>query len=379
MLTIEEITAVEDFRKLEPFWNRLLQESASDNIFLTWEWISNWWDVYGEGRELRIMVARDEKDSLIAIAPLYRVSGKVMKSVVVREIRFIGTGGDVSPDYLDIIIKRGMEETVIEALVRYLRTDREWDVASLTDIRTDSPNLNLLKNLASNSGLMVRTKPCAVCPYIKLPSSWGEYLDGLSANMRYNVKRRMRNLEKAFVARYFVWQDTETLDSAMKLLAALHLRRWEEKGTSRSFSTPQYNVFHQAVARDFAIKGWLHLSCLELDSEIVGMFYDYRYGSKIYYYQAGFDPEFSRYSPGLALRAHVIRGAIEEGLSEVDLLKGGHDFKYLWAQSDRSTTTLAVGRGTLAGRLYFLDAFEKPRMKAAIKETLPESLVRLVK
>src|SRR5512143_877377 len=100
-------------------------------------------------------------------------------------------------------------------------------------------------------------------------------------------------------ARYFLWQDTETLTSAMELLAALHSRRWEEKGTSRSFSTPQYNAFHKAVALDFARKGWLNLSCLELDGEIVGMFYDYRYGNKIYYYQAGFDPEFSRYSPGL--------------------------------------------------------------------------------
>ncbi|SPP99508.1 putative Protein involved in cellulose biosynthesis (CelD)-like protein [Candidatus Sulfobium mesophilum] len=379
MLTIEEITKLEDFMKLAPEWNLLLKESDSDNIFLTWEWVSNWWNVYGEGKKLRVMAVRDDTKGLVAIAPLYGTERRVMKGVAVREIRFIGTGGDVSPDYLDVIIKRGMEEEVIEALVRHLCADRKWDVASLTDIRADSPNLELLKNLASGSGLLVRTKPCAVCPYIKLPPFWEEYLGGLSANMRYNVKRRMRNLEKAFAARYFLWQDTETLTSAMELLAALHSRRWEEKGTSRSFSTPQYNAFHQAVALDFARKGWLNLSCLELDGEIVGMFYDYRYGNKIYYYQAGFDPEFSRYSPGLALRAYVIRDAIEEGFEEVDLLKGAYDFKYLWTHNDRSTTTLAVGRGTLAGRLHFLEAFEKPRMKAAIKETLPESLLRLVR
>ncbi len=379
MLTIEEIKTLEDFRKLAPAWNPLLQQSASDTIFLTWEWVSNWWNVYGEDKELRVIIARDETDTLVAIAPLYGVTRKVMKGVAAREIRFIGTGGDVSPDYLDFIIKRGMEEEAIEAFVTHLCTDRGWDVASLTDIRTDSLNLKLLKKAASDSGLPVRTKPCAVCPYVKLPSSWEEFLGGLSSNMRYNVKRRMKNLEKTFAAKYFVWQDTATLTAAMELLAALHLKRWEEKGTSRSFSTPQYNAFHQAVARDFAGRGWLHLSCLELNGEVIGMFYDYRYGNKIYYYQAGFDPDFSRYSPGLALRAHVIKGAIEEGLAEVDLLKGAYDFKYLWTHSDRSTATLAVGKGTLAGRLHFLEAFEKPRLKAAIRETLPESLVKLVR
>jgi CelD/BcsL family acetyltransferase involved in cellulose biosynthesis len=197
--------------------------------------------------------------------------------------------------------------------------------------------------------------------------------------MRYNVKRKMRNLEKAFTVGYFVWQDTDTLTSAMELLAGLHLRRWKKKGASSSFSSLQYNAFHQAVAHDFARKGWLHLSCLELNGEIVGMFYDYRYQGKIYYYQAGFDPDFSRYSPGLALRAYVIKRAIEEGLEEVDLLKGAYDFKYLWTPEDRSTTTLAVGRGTLGGRLHFLEAFEKPRMKAAIKEALPGPLVRLLR
>ncbi len=282
MLTIEEIRTAGDFVNLEPSWNRLLQESASDTIFLTWEWVSNWWNVYGEGKELRVVVARDETDSLIAIAPLYGVIRKVMKGVSVREIRFIGTGCDVSPDYLDFIIKSGMEEEFIKALVRHLCADRTWDVANLTDMRTDSPNLKLLEEMASGRGLPVRTKPCAVCPYIKLPSSWEEYLGGLSSNMRYNLKRRMKNLEKTFTTRYFVWQDTETLTSAMELLAALHRRRWDGKGTSGSFSTPQYNAFHQAVARDFARKGWLHLSCLELDGEVVGMFYDYRYGNKIY-------------------------------------------------------------------------------------------------
>ncbi len=71
MLTIEEITTQEDFIKLAPQWNLLLKESAADTIFLTWEWVSNWWNVYGEDKKLRIMAVRDDTKGLVAIAPMY--------------------------------------------------------------------------------------------------------------------------------------------------------------------------------------------------------------------------------------------------------------------------------------------------------------------
>ena len=379
MLTVEEITNSKDFMKLAPAWNNLLSKSSADTIFLTWEWISNWWQVYENNKELYVLTLKDNENTLIGIAPLYIRKNKILKGFPVNEVRFLGTGEDVSPDYLDFIIEQGREAEALDAFLKHLELKNQWDVLNLTDMLSTSCNISFLTEAAQNGKFTIRQSDCATCPYIALPSSWEEYVSTLSANTRYNVKRRIKNIERDFTVRYFVWEDFEMLDDAMERLAHLHNKRWEEKECRHSFSSNEYVLFHKAVAKDFAKQGWLHLSCLELNGEIVGMLYDYRYGDNISYYQAGFDPAFHKYSPGLVLRAYVIRRAIDEGIKEVDLLKGAYDFKYMWTGHDRSTVNITVGRQSTASKLYFLNTFKRQEIKAAVKRALPDSVIRLVR
>jgi CelD/BcsL family acetyltransferase involved in cellulose biosynthesis len=378
-MNVEEITNSSDLLKLASIWNQLLVKNNANTIFLTWEWISNWWQVYGDDKELYVLALKDSEGSLIGIAPLYRRRQKILKGFPVNEVRFLGTGEDVSPDYLDFIVLKGREAEAIDAFLKHLALQKQWDVLNLTDMPSTSSAIEVMRDAAVAYGLMLRQSDCASCPYISLPASWEEYMGTLSANARYNVRRRIKNIERDFKTRYFVWEDNEKLDSAMERLAYLHNIRWETRECRHSFSSEEYVSFHKAVAKDFAKQRWLYLSCLELNGEVAGMLYDYRYGDKIFYYQAGFDPAFQKYSPGLVLRACVVRRAIEEGIKEIDLLKGAYDFKYMWTKHDRRTVNVTIGRQSTASKLYFLNTFRRPQIKAAIKRALPDPVIRLVK
>jgi CelD/BcsL family acetyltransferase involved in cellulose biosynthesis len=381
MLLIEEIGDTVRLRSLANKWNNILSQSESDSIFLTWEWVFNWWQVYGVGKELRVLVLRDqdEDEDIVAIAPFYVRTKKILGGLSINEIRFLGTGEDVSPDYLDFIIKKGFENEAINAFIKYLAVKNGWHVVNLTDMLSTSFTVKILQKVAADNRLMVESSERATCPYIQLLPDWEEYIGGLSKNMRYNIKRRMRNLEKDFKTRYFVWQDIEGLEYAMERLSFLHNKRWNQKGGKHGFSSKEYNAFHQAVAREFGMKGWLQLSCLELDGEIVGILYDYRYRNKIYYYQGGFDPSLYKYSLGLVLRAYVIQRAIENGIKEIDLLKGAHEYKYMWTEHDRHTINLMIGRNTFGSKVFFFDSSRKPQMKAAIKKIIPDFLLETMK
>jgi len=304
---------------------------------------------------------------------------RFLKGLSVNELRFLGTGEDVSPDYLDFIIKKGFENEAINTLMEYLAVKDGWDVINLTDMLSTSLNVKAIQNVALGHGLVVNRSQRAICPYIRLLPDWDEYMRSLSSNMRFNLKRRMRILEKDFRARYFIWQDMGSLEYAMERLSFLHHKRWDQKGTEHSFSSNQYNTFHQAVAREFALKGWLQLSCLELNDEIVAILYDYKYGNKIYYYQGGFDPSLYKYSPGLVLRAYVIQKAIKDDIKEIDLLKGGYEHKYKWTEFARQTINITIGKNTLKSRIFFFDSFRKPRMKTAIKKVLPKVLLEVIR
>ena len=379
ILNIEEINNTDHLRQLAGIWNDILSESESDTIFLTWEWIFNWWQAYGKNKKLFVLILKDQHRHIIGIAPLYIRRKKIFKSFWVSEVRFLGTGEDVGPDYLDLIIKKGREEEAINKFMEYLYSKDGWNILNLTDILSTSLTTKILPQVASRYGLMVKSSDCAICPYIQLPSSWEEYLSGLSKNMRYNIKRRITNLEKKFKVRYFFWQDFERLNHAIEKLASLHKKRWEERSSYCAFSSKEFNAFQQAVARDFALKGWLQLCCLELDGEITGMFYDFCYKNKIYYFQGGFEPSFSAYSIGLVLRAYIIRKAIEISVKEMDLLKGAYEHKYRWTPFDRHTINLTIGKNCFPSKLFFFEVFEKPKIKAAVKKVLPDSLLRIIK
>ena len=375
MLFIEEIRDTVGLHSLANKWNNILSQSASDSIFLTWEWVFNWWQVYGNGKELRVLVVKDQHEDIVAIAPLYIHTKTFLGGLSVNEVRFLGTGEDVSPDYLDLIIKKGCENEAINIVMRYLATKNGWDIVHLTDMLSTSITAKSIRKVAADNGLIVESSERAICPYIRLLPDWDEYIHSLSSNMRFNIKRRIRNLEKDFRTRYFVWQDTEGLEYVMDKLSSLHNKRWEQKGAKHSFSSKQYNAFHQTVAREFALKGWLQLSCLELDGEIVAILYDYRYGEKIYYYQGGFDPSLYKYSLGLVLRAYGIQKAIKDGIKEIDLLKGAYEHKYKWTEYDRQTINLTIGKNNLRSKIFFFDSFRKPQMREALKKILPNFLL----
>lgn len=379
MLNVETISDINDFKKLASMWNQLLSQSSADNIFLTWEWIFNWWQVYQKNKKLLLLMLRDQNAEIVAIAPLYARRKKIVGSFLVNEIRFIGSGEDVSPDYLDFIITRGRENEAINAIMDYLHKKNDWDVLNLSDILSTAFTKDILAQAVEKFGLKIGISKSAICPYIEIPKTWDEYVSGLSKNMQYNIKRRIRNLEKSFKVRYFRWQDVEGLEYAMKKLASLHVQRWQGRSLHYGFSSDESNAFLQAIAKEFAHRNWLWLSCLEVDGEIIGMFLDFCYGEKLYYFQGGFNSSFDKYSIGLVLRAYIIRKAIEVGLHEIDLLKGAYEHKYRWTHFDRQTINIFIGKHSFDSNLFFFDVLKKPQIKAAIKKTLPNALIRMIK
>lgn len=379
MLNVETISDINDFKKLASMWNQLLSQSSADNIFLTWEWIFNWWQVYQKNKKLLLLMLRDQNAEIVAIAPLYARRKKIVGSFLVNEIRFIGSGEDVSPDYLDFIIMKGRENEAINAIIEYLHKKNDWDVLNLSDILSTAFTKDILTQAAEKCELKIGISKSAICPYIEIPKTWDEYVSGLSKNMQYNIKRRIRNLEKSFKVRYFRWQDVEGLEYAMKKLASLHIERWQGRSLHYGFSSDESNAFLQAIAKEFAYRNWLWLSCLEVDGEIIGMFLDFWYGEKLYYFQGGFNPSFDKYSVGLVLRAYIIRKAIESGLKEIDLLKGAYEHKYRWTNSDRQTINIIISKHNFASNLFFFDVFKMPQIKAAIKKTLPNSMIRIIR
>jgi CelD/BcsL family acetyltransferase involved in cellulose biosynthesis len=65
------------------------------------------------------------------------------------------------------------------------------------------------------------------------------------------------------------------------------------------------------------------------------------------FYLSGLDPALSDYSPGTLLMGKVIEECYRRGLKEVDMLRGGEDYKYRFKAVDRRQVHFRVIRKSI--------------------------------
>jgi CelD/BcsL family acetyltransferase involved in cellulose biosynthesis len=363
---VSVVSDLDGFAALRPDWRALLERARIASVFLSWEWLHAWWRHYGEGHGLRLLVAR-LGDTVVGILPVYLQKTRVLRVVPVRTLRFVGTGGDTSPDDLDALLDPAHEAATARAFAEYVvREVGSWDVLFLTDMARDSAFRYALSEVAGlgsgAEGVSARIS------YLDLPESWEAYLEAQHRDRRYTLRQTRRRIEAQPGARLFVWEDAARLDQAVDRLVALHHLRWQERGEEHAFSTPQYVAFHREVMHSCEANGWLRLYCLEIGGNIVAMYYFYRFRNQVHYFQGGFDPALAKLRPGLVLMGYAIQHAIGEGNHVFDMLRGEYEYKTQWAKERRETYYHRAYRRSPAALAYRLRHDWLPGLKSKMKE-----------
>jgi CelD/BcsL family acetyltransferase involved in cellulose biosynthesis len=372
-IAVQFLTAPAEFAALAPEWNRLHENAVAASVFNSWIWQYHWWQVYGAGQPLRILVALEHGQTL-GILALYIQTIRVL-GVRVRLLRFVGSGGDTHPDDLGPVLAPGREDAVARSLAQAMLHVSDADVLLFTDIDPRSPLPRALEHAAAAAGRQPLAGTSERIAYIDLPRSWSQFLRSLTSDRRTRLKSARRKAEARHRVRFFAWQDAAALDGAVERLAELHQRRWRDAGGSESFATPQYLEFHRGIMKAALPRGWLRLYCLELDGDIAAMTYCYRFRNRTYLMQAGFDPARAKLKPGNVLLGYALEHAIGEGNEVFDFLRGEHRYKDQLATGYRDTLAVRIFRPTLRALAYRLRRIWLPSWKARLLGAPPPKLL----
>ena len=324
------------FDGLREEWDRLLTESACDCVFLTWEWLRTWWSHLAERRQLRIAAVR-RKGELIALAPLAVRPGSVRRLFPFRVVEFLGSG-TAGSDYLDLIVRKGDEA---EALSAFSRALGRRDLVEFGHLRCSGSAAADVGSRLVQQGWKSAQTTVNTCPFIDLRGhSWTSYLATLGSQHRRDVQRKTKNLSKQFEVAFERVEHEEQRDAALRLLIALHNKRWIDRGGSDAFHTAGHVAFHAEFTARALRRGWLRLYVLRLDGQPASALYGLRYGGTFYFYQSGFDPRYARHSVGLVTMGLAIQSALAEGAEEYDFLHGDEAYKFHWAKESRDLRRL---------------------------------------
>ena len=373
MLSISVIDNEPKLEAMRDDWNRLLGQSSSETIFLTWEWIKAWWKSYGAERGLWILkIERDEE--LVGLAPFYRQDCRGFGIFSYHGLYLIGDGSSDS-DYLDLISKRGEEELVARSTAEHLsRNEHLWDVLHLNEIPESSPHLRWLRKWVTNKGWYWQEIETP-CSYVALGSDWDNYLRSLKPRVRTKIRSLTSRLEKNFQVQFDRCERAEELGGRLESLFWLHNRRWQAEGRDGVFIAAAKRHFYEEMSGLFLGRGWLRLYSLSLNGRHAAHQFCFEYQNQIFLLQEGFDPTLAEHGVGNVLRAYVFRDCIERKVAIYDFLGGVTPHKISWGAAVKNSIRGRAGRPIAKNRLLF----ELPKTlemgKKQLKTILPETFV----
>lgn len=331
---------------MEADWTRLHRKSPNSGLFNSWYWNRLWWEHYGEMGELNIILVKVD-GTIEGIAPLYRCKTRALKIANADTIRFIGSGGDTSPDDLDVIINPDADPSVVTALAETVLQLKHLGRVQLSDVPEKSYFLKAILDITVNEGWslpLLKNQRRKIQP---LPNTVEAYEKTLSRNARKQRKRRRRRLTEAGEYRYHRCRTPEEVDLAFEELAALHQRRHASKGEQGSFGSARYRRFHLALMKAALKRDELRLYVLVLNEQTVGIEYTFFHKNTLMFFQNGFDPKFEALSPGHLIMMHIIDEGIREGAHSLDLLKGDYEYKNSFAKDEVVSVGVDVWRSHL--------------------------------
>lgn len=322
-----------------------LESRASPTVFLSWQWLGHWLHVY----QPRAWVLRVEDGSrLVGLGLVVQTEERrhgVMKS---RCLRLHQTGhrllDQIWIEYNGFLAEHGKESSVAKACLEYLCSSMtDWDEFIIGAIDADEAD-----SFARATGLHKHLRweaPCFGVDLNELRRTGTHYLDSLSRNTRYQIKRSHRLYRKQGEVNLV---RPDSVDEALALFDRIgprHLERWGAGPDQSGFANPDFVRFHRELIRFQWPDGGVDLVSLMAGDKEIASFYNLVYDQVVYFYLGGMvvEPD-NRLKPGLLGHSLCIEDYRHHGFHYYDFMGGNERYKANLGQLHRHLVQISLQR-----------------------------------
>ena len=328
-------------------WDELAAQRPSP--FLTYAWLSHWVNVRTPHGAL-CATLRGPGSRLLA------------GGVFCRTRKGIAAAADVHSGDWDVV---AVDEHARRRLWAELASEpADWSI-SLRQMRADAPETMVAREALAEAGYgVVRSIRQVPSPYVPLPSSFDELLSSRSHNARQQVRRNRRRLEGAG-GRYRTCTGGAQLERDLDSFLRVEASGWKGGEGTAILSQPETDRLYRGFVREAAERSWLRLHLVEIGGSTVAGALVVAIGSEGFFLKIGFDESYGHLSPGVALTAEMLRAAIDEGLSGMNLLGPMDRYKARWTDELRPREQLYFCPGRTGRAIEFLwDRAARPPLLA---------------
>jgi len=346
--SVEIVTDSSAFARLEPEWNDAVERAGLAHPFLRHEWLATWWECFGEGRQLHIVIVRADAQ-IIAIAPLLSEAVSLC-GIPVRQLRLMFN--DHTPR-ADVIVAEPGDRAYRAIWNALVDTGDRWDVLLLGQLPRDSKAREVFTRLAGEDGRAVGVWPSGDSPYLELAGTWESYFGSLSGKFRSNVRNRISRLQRVGQTALESVDTPSGVDEALADAFRLEASGWKLREGTAIISRADVQRFYTMFAHRAAARGWLRLQFLTVGGQRIATSFSLVYGRRLFLCKTGYDPAFDTGSPFKVLTSFATEQAYQQGLAEVDFLGDTEPWKLEWTSAVRSHDWVYVFSNTTRARLVY--------------------------
>ncbi len=356
MLTISKIDSFDELLSLEKEWNSLLDRTTTNKSFLRFEWICNWWRLFGSNKQLFILLVKED-DKPIGIAPLM-ISHERKFNMTINKLEFIGMP---LSDYLDFIISKRNKE-VLQKIYDYLMENKDlWTFINLNRIPETSSNLEKTKEIFKSNRLF-KVFNSDKCPSLIFDEKWKEFKKKLNnKKMRKRIKQLKKN-GKISLSRCN--ENKKKAFDILNIFFQQHKERWNTTKTPSMFNNEDYKDFFKSILISLLERGEADMFYLTVDDKPIAIRFVFIEKDKLLTYTSSYDGTYADKSPGVIMNKFFLEYLADNRFKEFDYLRGGEKYKLRFTTIIKNTFKISIHKHT---SLYTLD-YLSSKIESKIKE-----------
>lgn len=365
-LTVDTVTTMAGLRSLAPDWLELCRRCDATSAYQSPGWVIPWFDYFGGDSEVETLVIR-RGDELVGVVPLAR------RSLGGRHgWTRLWSAGSEHGDYGEPPLADDRDEVadfVIDHLVD--RVHRGRTAVDLRRLVDDGP---LAAALARRHDVrIVPIQEMNVSAYVRfdLMDDPTTFLDKHAKKNRLAQKKTKLEAEVGDVR--FVPSDP-AVDEVLAFMRAQMADRFGDDGP-KIFSTPRRSAFTAASTAQLVADGIARLSTIRAGERLLAVEIVHVCGAIHTWDFGAYDVSLARFSLGQMVLHEILRQAVAEQATAVDLRAGDFPYKYAWSNAgrvSRSYAMLAPGRlGDLTWLVRLRMVSDRTREMKRLDQSMP--------
>lgn len=289
-LSMELVTSVEAFERMQAEWNELVDAMEFPEIFYRWEWSFLFFRHCREGDGPFIVVAREAREGRIAaLAPL-----------CLRRARSFGAGVTVAEtivaglaDYQNFLVRGGVHRgRAVGAILDFLAAQSgRWDVLDLRQFCSRDPTTFQIVNAAqAHHDWTVRT-------HVETLVAIRDLRPGKATEDGTRLRRIRTRLETLQARGFEVQVGSDNLETLWPAVRDLHIRTWPGSPLGRA----KEGKFFDALVISDGMRDHIDLAVVTSAGKIAAGHFGFADDRKAYYYMPARDRAFEKDRVGAVL------------------------------------------------------------------------------